>query len=230
MSGKPDQFYVETDAILKMIKGIDSDIKNRDDLLKKGQNISKQNQMIGQQLNKLESKLDGVNTILNENENSGSGISNRELDNRRKKYGELRNQYADLKEKYTASGSNTIKQKFVASSGKKYQDQINENDLSVERLKKDRDDIQTSFDDNVKVISEKNAVLKNEQLKMRDELSYQNEELLPKVQKGTDKNYLKLRKGNKMLNKLGKRGSDCCLWTVLIIEIVLFVYLLVFFQ
>ena len=72
------------------------------------------------------------------------------------------------------------------------------------------------------------ANLRYENQNFGEEVTYQNK-LLEGVTKDIDKNQIKLDKGNQRLAKLMKQTNDCCLWCIIITEIVVLVLLLTVF-
>jgi len=225
---KSDNFANECEAITKLIKTIDSDIKTRDEQAKKGGNVTKTNQIIQQQINKLQNKLEALASSLSALEAKPNGISMAEIDRKRKRLNELRNSAAELNDKCNNPGGAGGKPRFVSSQGKKYQDTIDTNNVTVDQLKQDKNKIQESFDQKIDELQDATKQLKAEQGIMRDELKYQNEVLMPKIEGRIDDNLLKAKRNNRKLNKMLKKGSDCCLWFCLLVELAILVMLLLY--
>jgi len=226
-NSKNDPFTSEYDSAIKLARSIDNDLKSRDDTIKKGGNPSKLNQMVQQQLGKLQAKIDGLNAMVSEFESKPGTISSSEADRRRKKVNELRNQYADLNDKLAAVGNSSNKQKFVSSSGKTYSGTIDANNISMQQLQTDKKNIQNSFDQKISELEDAAKSLRSEQQFMSAELQYQSK-LIDKIEDTTDKNYLKMRRNNRKLDRLLRKGSDCCLWFILIVELIVLVMLLMY--
>ena len=69
--------------------------------------------------------------------------------------------------------------------------------------------------------------IKDGQIRMKDELKYHNEELLPDIERGVDKNQNKVNKSNNAVLKLLESKSNCSLYTIIAAEVVLLVFQLV---
>ena len=67
------------------------------------------------------------------------------------------------------------------------------------------------------------GLIKDGQIKMRDELKYQNEKLLPDIDKGIDKNMNKTQKSNAAVMKLLNSRSNFSLYMIIAAEVVLLI-------
>ena len=84
-------------------------------------------------------------------------------------------------------------------------------------------------DDQLDEIGNIVANLRYENQNFGEEATYQNK-LLDGVNKDIDKNQIKLDKSNQKLAKLMKSTNDCCLWCIIITEIVILVLLFTVFK
>jgi len=223
-----DSFHTEHAAASKLIKSITNDLKVREDKIRQGQNVVRDNQAITQQLNKLKTQIDSLNSIILAYQNGQSNIPPGEIDRRRKKVNELSNTHFEYNEKFrSAMGLVNPNHVFKPSNDKKYTDNIDRNTVTVTQLQKDKTDLEGNFNRKLEELGDATKTLKNDQIQMGDELSYQNG-LLTKIESDVDDNTLKFIKNNKKLVKILKKGSDCKLWLFIIIELILLVYLVIF--
>jgi len=224
-----DSFHTEYAAASKLIKSITNDLKVREDKIRQGQNVVRDNQAITQQLNKLKTQIDSLNSVILAYQNGQSNIPPGEIDRRRKKVNELSNTHFEYNEKFrSAMGLVNPNHVFKPSNEKKYTDNIDRNTVTVTQLQKDKSDLEVNFNRKLEELGDATKTLKNDQMQMGDELEYQNGVLLPKIEAGVDDNTLKFIKNNKKLVKILKKGSDCKLWVFIIIELILLVYLVLF--
>ena len=77
----------------------------------------------------------------------------------------------------------------------------------------------TEQDEQIDILTGVVGNIQKGQEAMRDELTYQNEELLPQLEKGIDQSTTRMIKVNKNLAKLLKSSSNCCLYIIILAKI-----------
>jgi len=222
-----DTFHTEYNIASKLIKSISNDLKVREDKIRQNAPVVKDNQLIAQQLNKLKNQIDSLNSVIVAYQNGEANIPAGEIDRRRKKINELSNTHFEYNEKFrSAMGFINPNHTFKPSNEKKYTDNLERNTVTVTQLQKDRTDLEGQFDKRLEEMGDAVKTLKNGQDQMSGELTYQNEVLIPKIEQGIDNNTLKFIKNNKKLVKILKKGSDCKLWVVIVLELALLIFLI----
>ena len=106
---------------------------------------------------------------------------------------------------------------FKPTNAQKYSDNIDREVVTVAQLQTDRNDLERQFNDRIEGLGDATKTLKNDQVIMSDELSYQNEILLPKIEAAVDDNHLKFGRVNNKLARILKKGSDWKLWICIFI-------------
>ena len=223
-----DGFLRDFEMAQKQAKMIANDLKMREDKIRQGLSVVRDNQSIQQQLNKLNGQIDSLNKIVVGYQDGETNIPPGEVDRRRKKLNELRNTYFDYNEKFKAAmGVLPANHTFKPSNPSTYAANVNKDTVTVTQLQADKNDLENRFSQKVEELSDATKVLKNDQVQMADELAYQNDVLLPQIERDVDDNTLKFIKNNKKLVKILKKGSDWCLWIVIVLELALLIYLVV---
>mmetsp|Transcript_57221 Transcript_57221/g.79370 ORF Transcript_57221/g.79370 Transcript_57221/m.79370 type:complete len:120 (+) Transcript_57221:270-629(+) len=116
---------------------------------------------------------------------------------------------------------------FRPSNQQKYSETIDEANISMEQLRSDKKKMDTNFDAKLDELGDRTQELKGEQKKLGNEVRYQNKKLND-IEDQTDKNYMNIRKNNAKLNKMLKKGSDCCLWFTIFVEAAILVLIILY--
>jgi hypothetical protein len=222
---KQDQFLSEATSIDSLIRGLRSDIKNKESAQKKGENISKLNLSIQQQMNVITNKINTISGIVSGWDNDPQDVSREENDRRRKRVNDYKNELQKLNDQFTGASAPT--QRFTPSVQQKYGDGADPTTLTVEQMQKDRKDLEGQRGQTLTETLDSVSELKSQQFIMKKELDYQNNELIPQVQGRVDNNLLKMKKTNTKVDKILKKGSDCQLWMCLVCEAIILIFLLI---
>lgn len=62
---------------------------------------------------------------------------------------------------------------------------------------------------------------------MRDNVQESNK-VLGRVEDGNDRRVIEMKRANSKMNKMLKKGSDCCLWFVIFVELAIGILILLY--
>ncbi len=213
------EFLQSHDEVKKLIRVLQDDVNNRESLLKGGQNPAKVNLVLQQQNAKVSNQLKSMFEVFSQEEKTGI-LPKPELDKRRKMLYDLQNSYDDVNRKIQNPKSpSKVGHLFTPSNNNtSYKDYRDPNTVSIQVLKEDKQAFDVEFDKKVLQLSDATTTLRKGQIDMSDELTYQNELLLPKLEDGMEQNNIRLFKNNAKLSKILNKSSQCKLWLCLLIE------------
>ena len=224
-----DNFLNDLNTASKQIKSINNDLKIREEKAQNNQSVVKDNQAIQQQLTKLQTLIDSLEGKIRSYQNGDASIPSGEIDRRRQNVNNLKNKVFEMNQQFrSARGFLEKDHVFKPSNQQKYSDNLDRDTATVTQLQSDRHDLERQFNDRIEGLSDATKTLKNDQVQMSDELGFQNEVLLPRIEAGVDNNHIKFTKANRKLAQILKKGSDCKLWLCIIIELVILVLLLLY--
>jgi len=224
------EFIQSHDEVKKLIRILQDDLNNRENLIKGGQNPAKVNLVLQQQSTKVSNQIKSMFDAFSQEEKAQS-IPKSELDKRRKMLYDLQNSFDDVNQKVqNAKSPSKVGHLFTPSNNNtSYKDYRDPNTVSIQVLKEDKQAFDVEFDKKVNQLSDATSTLKKGQIDMSDELTYQNELLLPKLENGMEENNIRLFKNNAKLSRILNKSSQCKLWLCLLIEFLALLLLLFIF-
>jgi len=230
-----DQFHKDFVRSEKMLKTIQADLVQRDELFQLQQPTVKVDAVIRQNMKTLGGDLTSLGVLVEQYERDPSNynITSREADRRRKQVQDLKNAYNEVSERftkamYTTSQSNS--QRFKGSNPeKKFGEAFDVENMSNQQLLHTEKDMLNDQDKHVDGLLLTVGAIKTGQVNINQELKYQNEDLLPKLERGVDKNIKQTKRADGRLVELLKTADNCRLYIIITIEIVILVLLLTAF-
>ena len=219
-------FFQQIEEAKKTIRSTNEDLSERDKLAKQGHSTTKMNLLLQQQMTKLSQQITALFAVLQEQQGNMNSITKPELERRKKMIFDIQSSCDNLRRKIDSSSGNKNLQLFSSSTAGSYKDNKDLNNLSIDVMKEDKKTFDMQYDKKLTALSDATHTIRIGQEAMGDELSYQNDILLPKLEDSVDKNNTWLNKTNKKLDRLLLKRSTSRLWLCLIVELVLLVVLI----
>ena len=216
-----DNYAKDNERAQKIAKGIDSDLKDREEAIAKKLSTAKLEAGIKASFRQLSSDIDVITRSFESYENNPSAynLTTREIEKRRKLLTDIKAFHEQLKERFNVV---IIPEGNVFSSSANrggFDKDYDVNNLTTKDLVQVQKNMISEQDEQIEILTGVVGNIHRGQEVMRDELTYQNEELLPQLEKGIDQNTSKMIKVNKTLAKLLKSSSNCCLYIIILFQI-----------
>ena len=218
-----DNYIKDSERAQKTAKVIESDLKSREEAILKKAFIGKLEAGIKNSFRQLSTDIDLLTRTFDSYENNPTAynLTSREIEKRKKLLTDIKASYEQLNERFnsvTIPEGNAITS-TSARGGGGFEKDYSINDLTTKDMVQVQKNLINEQDEQIEILTGVVGNIQKGQEAMRDELTYQNEELLPQLEKGIDQNTAKMIKVNKVLAKLLKSSSNCCLYIIILLQI-----------
>jgi len=228
-----DQFHKDFVRCEKNLKTIQSDLVAREERVQQQQSTVKTDSAIGASIKTLNGDVASLSALVEQYEKDPSlyNITSREAERRRKQVQDLKNASNEVSDKFSKTVYNSAQNTRYKGSQpeKKFVEAFDVENMSNQQLMQTEKDMISEQDKHIDGLAITVGAVKTGQLHINQELKYQNEDLLPKLDRGVDKNIKQTKRADGRLIELLRTADNCRLYIIIAIEILVLVFLLMAF-